>query len=361
MSDQQPTEPKERDKSANIGRREILKTMAAGLALGGCSTSKAEDHTVHLSEATAAQKARKVQGRSSVALIKVPTYEEDIFGHIKPFIELVKLPALNGQTVVIKPNIVEIQPGHPITTNPAMVKAAIELVDYLGAKKIVVAEGPGHMRDTELLLLQSGIGPLLEKMGIEFVDLNLDDVVAKANPDNFSGLDPVWLPQTIASADTVISLPKMKTHHWVGMTCSMKNLFGTFPGRKYGWPKNTLHLHGIPNCVIDINQLVRPKFALVDAIVAMEGDGPIAGTGVNTGFVALGCDLAAVDATCARTMNFNPHEMTYMARAGQVLGNIEEQDIDIHGASIAELKRDFTKPVTYYNKQLLAEANNSGS
>jgi uncharacterized protein (DUF362 family) len=352
---------RDQEDSKNIGRREILKTMAAGLALGGCSAKASDDRTVHLSEASAAQRARKIQGRSSIAIIKVASYEEDIFARIKPFIKLAALPSLQGQTVVIKPNIVEIQPGHPITTNPAMVKAAIELVDYLGAKKVIVAEGPGHMRDTELLLLQSGIGPLLDKMGIPFVDLNLDDVVAKANPDNFSGLDPVWLPETIATADAVISLPKMKTHHWVGMTCSMKNLFGTFPGRKYGWPKNTLHLHGIPNCVIDINQLVKPKFALVDAIVAMEGDGPIAGTGVDTGYVVLGCDLAAVDATCARAMNFKPEEMTYIARAGQVLGNIDEKDIDVHGASVAEVKRDFTKPVTYYNKQLLAESANSGS
>ena len=53
------------------------------------------------------------------------------------------------------------------------------------------------------------------------------------------------LPATILDSDFVISMPKLKTHHWAGMTCSMKNLFGTVPGAVYGWPKNILHAHGI--------------------------------------------------------------------------------------------------------------------
>ena len=69
----------------------------------------------------------------------------------------------------------------------------------------------------------------------------------------------------------------MKTHHWVGMTCSMKNLYGVLPGIKYGWPKNPLHVHGIPNSILDLTATIRPHFAIVDAVTAMEGDGPIMG------------------------------------------------------------------------------------
>lgn len=348
------------DNSNGVNRRQILKSIALGLTLGGCAQS--QDSTLaKLSEASADQKARKRTGRSSVAIITCPSYEEDIFAKIKPFIPAAEIPSLKGQRVILKPNMVEIQGDKPIWTNPAVVKAAIELANYQGAKEIIVAEGAGHMRDTEFLLNATGIGPLLKKLGVKFVDLNLDDVVSVPNPDNFSGLDPVWLPKTIHDADAVVSLPKMKTHHWVGVTCSLKNLFGTFPGRKYGWPKNVLHIKGIPNCIIDINQLVKPKFALVDAIVAMEGDGPINGSAINTGYLVLGCDLAAIDATCARAMGYVPETMAYLRRAGQVIGNIDPSLIDLHGETLDQVYHDFHKPITYYNHELLAESAKSGS
>ena len=60
----------------------------------------------------------------------------------------------------------------------------------------------------------------------------------------------------------------MKTHHWVGATLSMKNLFGVMPGMIYGWPKNVLHWAGINKCIYDITATVKPHIALVDGIVA---------------------------------------------------------------------------------------------
>ena len=69
-------------------------------------------------------------------------------------------------------------------------------------------------------------------------------------------------------------MPKLKTHHWAGMTCSMKNLFGVVPGAVYGWPKNVLHQHGIDDSIVDLVATVRPGLTIVDGIVGMEGDGP---------------------------------------------------------------------------------------
>ena len=82
-------------------------------------------------------------------------------------------------------------------------------------------------------------------------------------------------------ADLVVSLPKLKTHHWAGVTLAMKNLFGVMPGVAYGWPKNVLHHAGIPGSILDINAAVKPALAIVDGIVGMEGDGPIMGTPKN--------------------------------------------------------------------------------
>ena len=94
----------------------------------------------------------------------------------------------------------------------------------------------------------------------------------------WSTLGKLHLPRTLLSADFIVSMPKLKTHHWAGVTWPMKNLFGVMPGIVYGWPKNVLHYAGIPQSILDINATVKPHLAIVDAVVGMEGDGPIMGT-----------------------------------------------------------------------------------
>jgi len=75
---------------------------------------------------------------------------------------------------------------------------------------------------------------------MSFAVLNRDDVRQVKVTTSFT-LDLLWVPQTILAADLVVSMPKVKTHHWAGVTLSLKNMFGTIPGSVYGWPKNVLH------------------------------------------------------------------------------------------------------------------------
>lgn len=333
-------------------RRDFLRATVASVMLGGCGGAKHMQDNV-LPEPNEAQKARRRQGRSTVGIIQCPSYQDDIFQAIKPHIDKLGLPDLKGKHVVLKPNIVEFHPGHPITTNPAALLAAVQLVDYLGAKEITIGEGPGHMRDTQMLLENSGIGKMLAQHKLRFVDLNLDDLERLEVSDSFAGLKEIFLPKTIVHADAVVSVPKMKTHHWVGMTASMKNLFGTVPGRKYGWPKNMLHVRGIPECIIDLQHLVKPTFGFVDGIIAMEGDGPINGTDKEMGFVVIGSDLAAVDSTCARTMSVPVEKLPYIRMAGKVVGNIDPESIDIVGPTIESVRKQFDMPVTFKDKRLM--------
>ena len=100
---------------------------------------------------------------------------------------------------------------------------------------------------------------------------------------------------TIADADVVISMPKMKTHHWAGLTLSLKNCFGCVPGRVYGWPKNALHWAGLEQAILDVAAAVRPDYAIVDGIVGMEGNGPISGTPVAANVLVFGDDPVATD------------------------------------------------------------------
>ncbi len=149
------------------------------------------------------------------------------------------------------------------------------------------------------------------------------------------------MPTTLKRADLIVSIPKMKTHHWAGVTLSMKNLFGVLPGIYYGWPKNVLHHAGIGRSILDITAAVKPHLAIVDGIIGMEGDGPIMGTPKHAGVLVMGTNLPAVDATASRLMGINPWRIEYLAGASGRLGPIAERHIEQRGESIAGLAQPF--------------------
>jgi uncharacterized protein (DUF362 family) len=136
-------------------------------------------------------------------------------------------------------------------------------------------------------------------------------------------------------------MPKLKTHHWVGVTLSLKNMFGIVPGCCYGWPKNILHWAGIVSSILDLNSTVRPDFAIVDGIIGMEGNGPIQGSAKPSGVLILGDDPVAVDATCARVMGLEPERIDYLAKAGVLLGHLRPENIRQLGESVASVRTPF--------------------
>src|SRR5215213_685390 len=121
----------------------------------------------------------------------------------------------------------------------------------------------------------------------------------------------------------------------------MKNLFGTVPGAVYGWPKNILHFRGIDNSIIDLNATIRPHFTIVDAVVAMEGDGPIMGRPRQLGCVLMGRDLVGVDATCARVIGLDPTRIPYLTEAGRFLGHIDPRRIELRGEPLERFATEF--------------------
>ncbi len=246
-----------------------------------------------------------------------------------------------GKRVLLKPNLVEPTRLIPhMTTHPAMIVAAAEVFRRWGAS-VTVGEAPGHVRDTEMALIESGVGEALRDADLAFADLNYEEVDWRANLGRVSRLRGIYLPRSVLEADYVVSLPKMKTHHWVGVTCSMKNFYGVLPGIKYGWPKNVLHWNGIPQTVIDINATLPSTLAIVDGIECMEGDGPIMGSMKPMGAVLVGANLPAVDATAARLMGLVPERVNYLQLAADRLGPIEESRITQRGENWQEMASPF--------------------
>jgi uncharacterized protein (DUF362 family) len=250
--------------------------------------------------------------------------------------------AIRGKSILLKPNLVEPCGDAPqINTHPAVVRATADVFRRWDAREVFVAEGPGHCRDAQLVLEQSRMGRMLTDSKLDFVDLNHDDVEFVTNSMKHSALPRLALPSSLRRADLIVSMPKMKTHHWAGVTLSMKNLFGVMPGVYYGWPKNVLHHAGIGRSIVDITAAVRPHLAIVDGIVGMEGDGPIMGAPKLAGVLVLGTNLPAVDATCARLMKIDPWRIEYLAAASGRLGPIAERHIEQRGEAIAGLAQRF--------------------
>ncbi len=239
--------------------------------------------------------------------------------------------SLRGKRVLLKPNLVEPTKKSPhMTTNPAMVLAAASVFRSWGAQ-VAVGEGPGHVRDTELALLESRMSEALDSAELEFADLNYEEVRFVENAGRSSKLKGFYFPRSVVEADLIVSMPKMKTHHWVGVTASMKNLYGVIPGIKYGWPKNVLHHAGIPQTVFDINASLPKTIAIVDGIECMQGDGPIMGSLKRMGLVVVGANVAAVDATVARLMDIDPALVSYLQLAADQLGPIADNRIEQRG------------------------------
>jgi uncharacterized protein (DUF362 family) len=146
----------------------------------------------------------------------------------------------------------------------------------------------------------------------------------------------------VVEADLLVSMPKMKTHHWVGYTGALKNLYGVIPGNKYGWPKNVLHYAGIPQTIYDINASLPKTVAIVDGITAMEGDGPIMGSPKPMGLLVIGTNSTAVDATLGRIMGFDPAKVAYLKLAANRLGPVEEEAIAQRGERWQNVAKPFS-------------------
>ena len=315
-----------------VSRRRFLQaaSVAGAASFVGCSERKP----------TWKQGSYRKSDQSHVAILKAASYDRDLTSVILDGIKSFRLDVV-GKRVLLKPNLVEYERDTVINTHPAVIGAAIEAFLKLGAKEVKVGEGPGHRRDTDGLLLASGLYPFLKETKTQFVDLNLDDIRRVPLQSDFMGIDFLYFADAVLETDLLVSMPKLKTHHWAGMTLSMKNLFGIVPGVKYGWPKNFLHWHGINESIVDINSTIRSHFSIVDGIVGMEGNGPIQGTPKPVGVLVFGNDPVAVDATCARVVGLNPERVDYLMKASAFLGNLEATRIHQLGEALFQVPAPF--------------------
>ncbi|MGE5567711.1 MAG: DUF362 domain-containing protein [Rhodospirillales bacterium] len=272
-----------------------------------------------------------------VSILRAADYSQEIYDTVRRAISGHNLD-VRGKRVVLKPNLVEFDPKAPINTHPVVVHAAFEAFRAMGAE-VRIAEGPGHRRDTLDLADAAGYFKIIPQFERHFTDLNLDEVSEVRLVRSVSRLDSLYLPHTVLGADLLVSMPKLKTHHWAAATLSMKNLFGVVPGAVYGWPKNVLHWAGIDESIADLHRAIPRKFAIVDGVIGMEGNGPIQGSSRLAGVIVAGDDPAAVDATCCRIMGIDPLKVRYLDFVAR--GRLGEENISQIAEPLASVKTRF--------------------
>jgi uncharacterized protein (DUF362 family) len=222
------------------------------------------------------------------------------------------------------------------TTDPIVVEALIQRLKKLTVE-IFVVESDATMTNADNAFEVTGMKEMCKQYGVECLNLrHLEDKV-KIPILNCECLKTITVPR-IVTESAIVSAAKMKTHMATKVTLGMKNMFGILPDKL----KIKYHAKGISKVIVDINTVIKPNLTVIDGFVAMEGKGPSNGSPVKLDLIIAGKDPVATDATGARVMGINPHEVSHIRTAHQKgLGNID--DIEIVGSQLDDVKRVFKR------------------
>ena len=232
--------------------------------------------------------------RSRETVLKLVTEALAHLGGIGAFVR-------SGDTVLIKPNqTVFYSAEEGCTTDPLVVGALIRLAKEAGADRVQVAESSGGVFSSLECMKITGMAAVVEREGAELIDLGSNETPNRLVeiPEGLF-LKECPLPAPLLDADVVIDVPKAKNHHIEPITGALKNWVGVV---NQDWRNEN---HGdeehIPR-FMDIMTVTKPDLCVVDAIIAGEGDGPIANLPRWCGCVLASTDPVATDVSIARLL-----------------------------------------------------------
>jgi len=158
--------------------------------------------------------------------------------------------------------------------------------------------------------------------------------------DDGRALHRIDMAAAIVEADAVINLPKLKTHNLTGLTLSVKNLFGVVPGTlKIAYHGKMQETERFCQGMLDILICTKPVLNIMDAVVAMEGNGPSGGEPRPANALIVGADALAVDAVAAALVGLDPTDVATTAaavRRGLTTGRLE--DLELLGDALETLR-----------------------
>jgi uncharacterized protein (DUF362 family)/Pyruvate/2-oxoacid:ferredoxin oxidoreductase delta subunit len=290
--------------------------------------------------------------KSKVSLVNCPSYNiNEVYDSVKRSIDLVGgVDSFRkyGKKVLLKPNILcGAKPEEAVTTHPAVVEAVARLF-HENNFEVTVGDSPA-IDSTLSAASKCGIADGAARAGVTMSDFKF--TVEKANPDGVL-VKKFTIAKACDDADFIVSIPKLKTHSQMYYTGAMKNMFGAISGLQ----KSKFHVRFVERLhfakmIIDLNALLKPRLAVVDAVVSMEGHGPRNGTPKHTGFVAASADLCALDYTCASLIGYNAAKIPIIAEgfARGIYGSFEPSDIELCGDTMESLKPQSFELVEFVN------------
>ncbi len=254
----------------------------------------------------------------------------------------IDLASLRGLRVALKPNLLtSAKAARGVVTDPEFFRVVAELVIDCGGSCVVV-ESPS-IQSLESVMRRTGYLDIARRLGIDLAD---EREVATVRYDGAKRYRSVEVMKRLLDVDAVVNLPKCKTHGLTYFTGAVKNLFGLMPGkRKAGMHLKAPGARDFSEFLLDFYAILMkglpnsPRFIhLMDAIVALEGEGPgPSGTPKHLGAVIAGADALAVDLAAVRTAGLDEKKVitiTLGYRSG--LGIQAPGDMSIVGDFVPE-------------------------
>jgi uncharacterized protein (DUF362 family)/Pyruvate/2-oxoacid:ferredoxin oxidoreductase delta subunit len=243
---------------------------------------------------------------NKVSIERCGSYNPDeLYQALKTAAQAAGIPEVKGKTILLKPNILmDAEPEKAITTHPAFLEAVIRLVQEWGASRILAGDSPS-LQGPRFTARVCGIEEVIRKSGIEWVDFTKGKTelkVPKAKVQRSFTISGIY-----DEVDMIINLPKLKTHQLMYFTGAMKNMFGLIPSLA----KSPFHVRyskreDFASMIVDLNMMEKPVYALMDAVLAMEGPGPSGGTPRKTGLVLASSNFLAMDIAACAVIGYPP-------------------------------------------------------
>jgi uncharacterized protein (DUF362 family)/Pyruvate/2-oxoacid:ferredoxin oxidoreductase delta subunit len=244
---------------------------------------------------------------SKVALIKCESYDgSDVHNAVQKGLDLlggVSKFVKKGEKILLKPNFLAGEiPGKCVTTNPRIFRAVAEIFGAAGAV-LTYGDSPAFGSPASASK-KAGFSDIAEELGITLADFT--EGAIKQFPEGKQN-KVFTLAKALFETDGVISLPKLKTHGFLRFTGCVKNQFGCIPGLlKAEFHVKCPGAYDFAKMLVDLNACVKPRLYIMDAVFAMEGNGPRGGNPRKMQAILLSEDPVACDATACRLINCDP-------------------------------------------------------
>ena len=247
--------------------------------------------------------------------------------------------------VVIKPNLVMAKsPKFPATTHPLVIKAVVLWLNEHGVQDITLAESSGGLYNAEYMRNVYNVCGM--KQLEPELKLNMDFSAQTMNcPEGFAN-HSFHIITPILEADYIINICKLKTHAMTGYSGGIKNLFGTIPGLEkpqmhYRWPD----INDFSNMLVELSQVVRPQLTIIDAIDAMEGNGPTGGDSHPLHMLLASRDMYTQDYFAAGLMGLEPMDIIMIKQAVEK-GLSKPDELNLKGDPVPANLTPFVQPDT---------------